>query len=107
MIQDENPDDDDGSLAQQLYLNAARTETPAKEDLLIPEYLVGNAAGGAEENEVGRQKRMTNSVLTARSDEQDIVLDVLLQKKLHMNADQMSERLHRKKTAQTQRRRFC
>ena len=40
---------------------------------------------------------MTNSVLTARSDEQDIVLDVLLQKKLCMDADEMLERLQREK----------
>ena len=99
MNQDEN--DDDGSMSHQQHLNAARTETPAKEDLLQgipPEALFGNAAGGAEDDEVGgKQKRLEMSVLSATTEEQDIMLNVLLQKKLCMDADEMLERLQREK----------
>ena len=59
MNQDEN--DDDGSMSHQQHLNAARTETPAKEDLLQgipPEALFGNAAGGAEDDEVEANKNV-------------------------------------------------
>ena len=72
MNQDEN--DDDGSMSHQQHLNAARTATPAKEDVLQyfpPEAPFGNAAGGAEDDEVGsKQKRLEMSVLSANSEEQ-------------------------------------
>ena len=99
MNQDEN--DDDGSMSHQQHLNAARTETPAKEDALQdypPEAPFGNAAGGAEDDEVGgKQKRLEMSVLSATSEEQDMMLNILLQKKLCMDADEMLERLQREK----------
>ena len=56
MNQDEN--DNDGSMSYQQHLNAARTETPAKEDVLQdfpPEVPFGNAAGGAEDDEVDQR----------------------------------------------------
>ena len=101
MNQDEN--DDDGSMSHQQHLNAARTETPAKEDVLqhFPlEAPFGNAAGGAEDDEVGDKQRrleLSRSVLSANSEDQDIMLNILLQKKLCMDADEMLERLQREK----------
>ena len=63
-------EDDDGSMSHQQHLNAARTATPAKDDVLrdvlrdVP----------PEDDEVGnKQKRLEMSVLSANSADQDLL----------------------------------